>query len=270
MKKESFWSALSHRRSVRTYLNEPIGSEELSVIREAIVQATNVPLPGRYEIRVVENVSDSAIRPSTYGVIKGALAYLLLFTAADRDSRMAGGYALELVVIAASRIGLGTCWVGGTFSAKSFCTVAPKGMTLSIVCPMGYAAPKTRLIEKLMTRMAGSSSRKPFEKLFKLGNAATLLRKEVALALEAVRVAPSSVNSQPWRAIQESDRVEFYSVGHSVLNDFDLGIALCHFISALDELGVAAKVVEAGAEAEHPAGWQYVATAYFNRTCECP
>jgi len=44
-----------------------------------------------------------------------------------------------------------------------------------------------------------------------------------------MRLAPSSVNSQPWRALVVGDTVHFYYTPKSNLSLIDCGIGLCHF-----------------------------------------
>ncbi|MDE6239257.1 MAG: hypothetical protein K2M54_04625, partial [Muribaculaceae bacterium] len=48
-------------------------------------------------------------------------------------------------------------------------------------------------------------------------------------ALEMLRLAPSSTNSQPWRALVSGDTVHFYYVPKSQASVLDCGIGLCHF-----------------------------------------
>ena len=61
-------------------------------------------------------------------------------------------------------------------------------------------------------------------------------------ALEAVRLAPSAVNHQPWRAVVNQDGVHFYLVrsmkkSSPDLQKTDMGIALCHFDLVMKEQG---------------------------------
>ncbi|MBO7399910.1 MAG: nitroreductase, partial [Clostridia bacterium] len=66
-------------------------------------------------------------------------------------------------------------------------------------------------------------------------------------ALEAVRLAPSAVNKQPWRVILSGNRAHFYEKRSRGYNDgewdiqkIDMGIALCHFEVAAKENGIRA------------------------------
>lgn len=61
-----------------------------------------------------------------------------------------------------------------------------------------------------------------------------------------VRLGPSAVNKQPWRAVVMNDTVHFYlkrnkdfAIGqHGDMQKIDVGIALCHFDLAAQEAGL--------------------------------
>ena len=60
-----------------------------------------------------------------------------------------------------------------------------------------------------------------------------------SVALEMVRLGPSSHNGQPWRIILDGDVVKFFHVKeYSILKQLDMGIAFCHFDLATKELGI--------------------------------
>ena len=91
---------------------------------------------------------------------------------------------------------------------------------------------------------------------------------KLAPALEAVRLAPSAVNKQPWRAVVCGEKVHFYekrSRGYVSDNGWDLqkidmGIALCHFELAAKECGVDAAFELGGPSLPVPEGVAYIAS----------
>ena len=100
-----------------------------------------------------------------------------------------------------------------------------------------------------MRKGVKADARLPFETLFYSGSFDTPLTPERAGtlfdALEAVRLAPSAVNKQPWRVVVCGDTVHFYekrSKGYSDggwdIQKIDLGIALAHFELAAKESGL--------------------------------
>lgn len=256
--------AIESRHSVRNYTEQPLTENQISVLREAIAEVS-APFGGKVKIMLARKADGTLFKPSTYGVIRGATDYLLMYLSDDLESRLSGGYALERVVLAATSMGLGTCWVGGTFSAGSFNHVSdiPAGLKLTIVCPVGIAAPKQGLLSRITSAIACSKSRKPMTQLFFQDSTGTPLQpgNPYYEALEMMRLAPSSVNSQPWRAIVSADNseVSFYATSLKPLNEIDMGIGLCHFALAMQAKGKRGHFSMTPPESESPAGLYFVA-----------
>jgi nitroreductase len=187
------------------------------------------------------------------------------------------GHGLEQAVLAATDLGLGTCWLGGSFTKSSFARKI--GTTRNEVVPavvaLGYPAPGSR--EGRVRQRAGSARRLPSEQLFwdrNPGEALDLSRASgYADVLEAVRWAPSASNKQPWRLIRSGEtwhfylqRTKRYGKGSAVfsllrladLQRVDMGIAMCHFELACREQGLAGGwVLAPSASDAPPAGLEY-------------
>ena len=165
------------------------------------------------------------------------------------NASVAFGYSFECFVLYAQSLGLGTVWLGGTMNRPAF----EKAMELEeneimpCASPVGYVAKKMSIREGMMRKAIKADERLAFEELFYDQTIDTPLRKEYAgyweEPLEMVRLAPSAVNKQPWRAIVEAERVHFYlkrSKGFEKQSSLDMqlidmGIALCHFALAAKE-----------------------------------
>ena len=87
------------------------------------------------------------------------------------------------------------------------------------------------MIEKLTRTIARSDKRTPFQELFFTDDFTRPASPEGRFgeALEMLRLAPSSTNSQPWRALVEFNKVHFFYKPKSSLSVLDCGIGLCHF-----------------------------------------
>ena len=101
----------------------------------------------------------------------------------------------------------------------------------------------------MMRKGIKADSRFSFGEVFFDGSFEKPLTREAAGGLfdafEAVRLAPSAVNKQPWRVVLCKDKAHFYekrSVGYDNgtwdIQKIDMGIALSHFELALNELGL--------------------------------
>jgi hypothetical protein len=194
----------------------------------------------------------------TYGFIKGATGFIIGATEHAVMNLDDIGYQLERIVLYATDLNLGTCWLGGTFTKSSF---AKKILSLDdeivpAVISVGYIAKKPRTVEKLIRRGANADKRLPWDQLFFDRVLGVPLTREAAgdysEPLEMVRLGPSASNKQPWRILKDRCRWHFYlqrtrrykqrrSVRLFTVADLqriDMGIAMCHFELTALELGL--------------------------------
>ena len=225
-------NAIKLRKSVRTFDGTPLNSSQKQILTEAFsnVKSPFGPLP---TIKLERFNISGPTKPGTYGVISGASDYLLM---AMEDSDMAylsAGYVMEEVVLRATEISLGTCWIAGTFRDSTFGTFTwPDNQSLKIVIPVGTPSVKSSLFNKMARTLLASDKRKPFSTLFFNGSFDSPAQPDSTgfrLSLELLRLAPSSTNSQPWRAVAIGNTIHFYISKTKRLLFLDLGIALRHF-----------------------------------------
>ena len=260
------------RISSRTF--KEIGIEEKALEK---LKAYITELNGETRIKarfVLVNGDDAATaqgkKLGTYGFIKGAGSFIVGILEKSEKDALEFGYQFEKLVLFATDLGLGTCWLGGTFKKSDF----EKSLSLKesefipIVSPVGYATDKRRVTEAAMRTFVGAASRKPWSELFFEGNIAKPLTEAsaapYAVPLEMVRLGPSASNKQPWRVIKDEQGLHFYlcrTKGYGVpsydvqLND--IGIAKCHFALAAKELGLSGSW-EKLENTTSTAQWEYV------------
>ena len=223
--------AIKSRRSVRSYNGIGISDTQRNELKKAI-QDSFSPFGGELDIRLKRFDFKEGYKPSTYGMIKGAVDFFLLGVGPDEESALTAGFQFEQVVLKAWQMGLGTCWIAATFKDSDFERGEswPEGESLKIVCPVGVAT-NPSMMEKLTRFTMGSKIRKSFDDLFFFGSFSKMVPDDNRFkeALEMLRVAPSSTNSQPWRALVVDDTVHFYYKPKSKLSVLDCGIGICHF-----------------------------------------
>lgn len=249
------------RFSCRTYLSQPIDVDLKVRINEYISSDQEGPFGTRARFELVEvskNDQLSLQRLGTYGFIKGATGFLVGATKRADDNLEDFGYLFERIVLHATSLGLGTCWLGGTFTKSSFARRISAGddEIVPVVVSVGYIADKPRMIERLLGKNPHSKSRLPRDKLFFEGDFGNPLKRESAgefdLPLRMVRLAPSASNRQPWRVVKQDNKFHFYlqrTPGYQEswlvrlttiadLQRIDMGIALSHFGLMVEELGL--------------------------------
>ena len=242
----TFLSLARSRRSVRTFDGKALTAEEL---QELVSFAVTVTTP--YDIPISWCLLDTEKTGLSSPVIIGEKAYFTGKISRVPHAEEAFGYAFERVVLHAAEKGIGTTWIAGTMDRGAFerAVSLKEGEIMPCVSPLGRPAAKKSLREVMMRKGVSADSRLPFEKLFFLGDFSHPLSQaeagKLSDVLEAVRLAPSACNYQPWRLIVTDSAVHFYlqrtkGFGAGRVFDtqkIDIGIALCHFALAMEEAG---------------------------------
>jgi nitroreductase len=283
------------RYSCRTYRDEPIAADARRELADFVAAHTVGPFGSQARFAVVAAAPDdprALRRLGTYGFIKGATGFLVGAVRRAAKDLEDYGYLTEQAVLFATGLGLGTCWLGGTFTKGTFAArlggLQPDEIVPAVVS-LGYAADDGA--ERIRQREAGSR-RLPASSLFfvdRLGappvTGAALAHEgasapgeadSFAAILEGVRMAPSASNKQPWRIVRTGadwhfylQRTKGYGKGSPIfrllrltdLQRVDLGIALCHFELAAREAGLAGEwVLDEPDIGALPPGAQYTAT----------
>lgn len=248
---------MKKRISIRTYKKESL-SLPLKEKMELAFEDNQGPFGGVVRFKLIEKELTQraeGVKLGTYGVIKGTSTYVAAVIPKGNRDLEDFGYVMEKLILKATSLGLGTCWLGGTFNKGEFSkAIAQKEEEiLPCVTPIGYPAEKRSLLEAAMRLGAGSKHRKSWPEIFfhkKFGQ--PLLEDEAGeyvTPLEMVRIAPSASNKQPWRIIMGQGKFHFYlqpTKGYSKILGFeiqrvDMGIAMCHFELAAQELGLKGK-----------------------------
>ena len=235
------------RRSVRTYEVRLLSSKDMDKLSSFMERIENP-----YGIPVEFKLLDGKKQKLKCPVISGTNLFIGAKAARAPHMEEAVGYSFEMLVLYAQSLGLGTVWVGGTMDRAAFEQAMDlvENQRMPCMTPIGYPAQKMSVKESLMRKGVGADKREPFGTLFFDGGFDKPLPPEQAGALaqplEAVRLAPSAVNKQPWRAVAAENAVHFYlkhakgfvsdAVGD--MQKVDLGIALCHFALAAEENGL--------------------------------
>ena len=107
---------ITKRKSVRTYNTEKIPDEILNKLNEYIKS-----LSGPFDEKVVFKILDSkehinGAKLGTYGIIKGATKFIAAKIKEGEFALEELGYEMESLVLYATALGLGTCWIGGNGS----------------------------------------------------------------------------------------------------------------------------------------------------------
>ncbi len=266
---ENIKDIVKNRRSVRTYDGKEITADD----REKLCAfMENIKNP--YGIDVEFKLLDAGEHGLKCPVVVGTDLYVGGKMKRVPSAFEAFGYSFEMLVLYAQSLGIGSVWLGGTMNRPAYEAAMALSEDEMMPCAsaLGYPAKKMSLRESMMRKAIKADERLPFEALFLDGSFDAPLSEDkadkLADPLRMVRLAPSAVNKQPWRAVVGDDVVHFYlkrSSGfgnHEVLDmqRIDMGIALCHFDLAAQELGMKPSLIKEDPGIPHDDGTVYIAS----------
>ena len=148
----------------------------------------------------------------------------------DDGAESAVGYLGQAFVLEATHLGLGTCWIAGSFDkerAAQLVALEP-GERVVAVTPLGYPTARQPGGERLFRTMVKASSRASVEKL-----APGILDggwpQWAVTAVHAARLARRGTNRQPWRFRWDGDSLVLSRAEKLYWTaPIDLGIARLH------------------------------------------
>jgi nitroreductase len=261
--KKPVTEVIRERCSWRSYDGRPLDGQVRKALSEFLSCTCDGPFGVPVRLQFVDRPGSSwRTRISgTYGFVSGARQFIAgAVRKSDKDLENYG-YLFEKAVLFATDLGLGTCWLGGTFNKSSFARAInlSDNETLPAVSPVGYKRTSKGALDSIMHRTVGSANRRPWQELFFHNDFDKPVSEADAgrysIPLEMVRLAPSSINGQPWRIV----KMEGANLFHFYLNRtgmrkrttdvfvpldllrIDMGIAMCHFEITALEMGLEGK-----------------------------
>lgn len=222
-------NAVYKRRSMRKYNGGSLTNEELASVEEYLRQLK----PLCPEIKV-----DFEIVPCKETNCKFDAEYALVVYSEEANLWLANvGYMLEQWDLYLASLNIGVCWYGmGKVEEQE-----KDGLKYAILLSFGkslegdFRADTSEFNRKKVSEIWSSSDGQVGGSLAKTG--------------EIVRLAPSAVNSQPWKVVEEGNTLKVYRekgktpVLSGILfkhwNKVDIGIFLCFLDVALESEGYA-------------------------------
>ena len=273
---------IKKRYSCRSYRNEPLAEDDKSAVEKLLAQKIAGPFGSTPQFVLLSSEpgdSGSLKKLGTYGFIKNPAAFVAGYVRESEMDLEDYGYCMEKIILTLTGMGLGSCWIGGSFRKSSFTERA--GITNDEIIPAvastGYIADKETITDRIVKAGAGSKKRKPWDELFSNEKFKPLhlsVNDPYTEALEMVRLAPSASNRQPWRVVNNTgtnifhfymERTASYTISNKLfkladLQRIDMGISMCHFELTASENGLRGKWIKKETEINAPAGWEYTVT----------
>jgi len=248
--------AITKRTSIRSFSMDPIPRETKQKLQNFMDGQKIGPFGSNVRFSLEDLSHLSPLESKVYGSFSliRSTGYFIVGAVYSKEYNLEDyGYVLEKIILYATQLGLGSCWLGAFFNRTAFGQriQQQESEIIPAIVMIGNPNQNRSLMEKSVRLLVKAEKRKPFSSLFFQGDFATPIncsgKNKYLLALEMVRKAPSSINRQPWRIVKDlhSKKFHFY-LQHSFreisspetinMQRIDMGIAMAHFFESMAQL----------------------------------
>lgn len=216
--------AIEKRISRRSYINSAIDKNKVDIIKSLISQINE---QSRLNIAFTEDAGklfNGFLK--SYGMFTGVNSVIMLKGKPnDKNLHEKAGYFGERLVLEATKLGLGTCWVGGSFDKKFVIKNLPLNEEIVCVITVGNVPDDKTAREKLIYKVTHRKTK---------GISDIFFSKEPVpdwfiFGIKAVLKAPSAVNRQKVFFEYNDNTATAFIDKKYELGLVDLGIAKLHF-----------------------------------------
>lgn len=205
--------AIRARHSVRAYTDEPVSQANIDELRQ-LADKLNRESGLKMQVIAGDTKAFSGFM-AHYGKFRNVTNYIALVGSkwsSTVDEKV--GYYGEQLVLRATQLGLGTCWVGLTYSRNRDVVKVEQNERLVCVIAFGHIAESGRA-HKTKTRAQVMS--------------ATDAPQWFVDGVDAALLAPTALNQQKFKfKLLDNGKVKA-SAGLGFFSKVDLGIVKCHF-----------------------------------------
>ena len=223
----NLYEAIYARKSVRSYVFDPIPENVLDEIRAFYKEIHSLFENIDTELEVLDNRRKNIRRMSLFGV--SAPYYLAFYSEEAPRYLMNAGFYMQQLSLFLCRIGYGSCFLGATKLKKDL--EQKNGKKLVALLAFG--------------KSKGSWTRNPID-ANRLSMDQLCVFKEppgqyIQSLLETARLAPSGMNTQPWRFVVFENKIHIFSKKYMTrrfqeLGEIDFGILFANLMITSDEL----------------------------------
>lgn len=241
-----YYSTIFKRKSIRNYDLTPLDENTLVGISKHLDNLEPIYDNIKTEMKII---SSDEVETG----MKKAPHYISVFSQIKDGYLINVGFMLQQMDLFLSGNDLGSCWQGSPIPKKEVL----ENSDLEFIILIAFGKPN----EPLHRSSVSEFKRKPLKDISSI--------KGVDEVLEAVRLAPSAGNSQPWFFTGNEDIIHAYSsklyavkaFSESLVkkyNTISMGIAIYHLKVALEHFGKKSEIVfDKMAKKNAPEGYKY-------------
>ncbi len=172
-----FTDVIKSRKSVRTYSDKQIEDEKIDYVLDCARLAPSYANRQCWRFIVVKD-KDQIEKISKASIVNRWLKKAPMIIIACADPTSSGtendmdyflvdvAISLQHLVLAATNVGLGTCWIAAYDEKKiKIALEIPNRIRVVAITPVGYPADKKSFSEKMIKTIAGSKKRKSLDEI---------------------------------------------------------------------------------------------------------
>lgn len=221
---------------------EPLSEETVDRVKELVDSAPhlfeNLPVQFHVIVKGEELMERLNGIIGSYGKVK-APHYIVACTEEKPGFRLAAGYAVAHIALSLNNLGIATCMTAGGLATEDFREIVTLDGDFVPVLILGFGNPE---VPEDLYGNPKYYKRKPMGDLVLSG----LIKRKYKDIFDAARLAPSSMNTQPWRFIIEEKKIHVMRTKlgfiknalFKSLNKIDMGIVLAHMVIAMKAKGI--------------------------------
>lgn len=223
------YEAIETRISCRAYDGCPVEPEKVAVLQEEV---DRINAESGLHIQLYGPREDGFVIEMNQDMFAGDVPmYAAVVGLRTLDAMEKAGYYGERLVLLATALGLGTCWVRSTYNHDTARAELAEGEELLDVIPIGYAPAEMPAAQQEIRANIRARDKK-LEMLYRGPVALDEAPEWIRIAIRDVQLGPSAVNRQPIAFTQESADAPVRAIiadKGRLVSYVDLGIAKLHF-----------------------------------------
>lgn len=224
----NLYDAIFVRKSSRNYIMEEIDSRILDNLMNFMKHVSLIEEHFNLSYKILRNISDNELISNTN--VKAP--YYLVIASEEKEGHLLNvGYVMEQISLYLTTKGIGSCILGVPKNKRS------KSVDLEYPIASIIAFGKTK---ENIYRESKKARRLNEDHLCSFKSE---IPNNIKTIIKAARVAPSSMNSQPWRFVVYDNRIHIFArkdfiTSHFLKStkDIDIGIVLAHIMLTSEEL----------------------------------
>ena len=232
----TLYQTILSRRSIRKYRSD-VEAQILGQVQQACAVTFGLMPENQFttSLQALRPDRDLTTLLGAYGRLVAPPYVVVPLITGTRNLMIDLGYRSEQIVIALTKLGLGTCFVGTLMhdeEARRIFQILPDQQHAAVIA---FGHPEEKLSgvihNRLIRALAGANSKLPADQLYyeNLEESPLPPPPNWAPLIEAARTAPSAVNTQPWRFLGRGNHLYLFAVRHSPRYGKDSGVGYKFF-----------------------------------------